>query len=368
LNSEVLGLYSDRSFATAQKTVNGMTKVALITGINGQDGSYLAEELLSLGYLVHGTIRRRHTSNLSLISHLLDQVHLHEVDLLNQEQIAGAIDEIGPHEIYNLAAQSSVGQSWDSPVKTGDVTALGAARILESIRRIDKSIRFYQASSSEMFGKVVESPQTETTAFWPRSPYGVAKVYGHFITVNYRESFDMFACSGILFNHESPRRGENFVTRKITRAVAQIKLGLANELRLGNLAAKRDFGFAGDYVSAMRKMLQTDEPRDYVIGTGVTRSVQDFVELAFARVNLDWQDFVIIDPKFYRPAEVDVVRADASRAGHELDWQPKVSFENLVNMMVDADMERFQAQNPATETFVRGVSFTGMPNAIRRSA
>ncbi len=318
-----------------------MSKVALITGINGQDGSYLAEELLADGYEVHGTHRPKNdggATDFSTISHLKDKVILHSMDLSDFDSIDRVIRETCPQEVYNLAAQSSVGASWNSPLPTGDITALGAARILESIRHFDKSIRFYQASSSEMFGRVVESPQKETTPFWPRSPYGVAKAYGHFITVNYRESFDMFACSGILFNHESPRRGKHFVTRKITHGVALIKAGLTDELRLGNLSVERDWGYAGDYVTAMHRMLQIDEPEDFVIGTGKVHRVEDFVNAAFNRAGLNWKDYVVIDPRFFRPAEVDVVRADASKARELLDWEPSIEFDQIVGMMVEADM------------------------------
>ena len=315
-----------------------MTKVALVTGINGQDGSYLAEELLAQGYEVHGTCRE--SSNLSLIDGIVDSVNLHRVDLNSQTEIEDLLTTVKPVEVYNLAAQSSVGNSWAEPVETGSITAIGVARLLEAIRQVNKSIRFYQASSSEMFGKVVETPQTELTPFWPRSPYGVAKVYGHFITVNYRESYNMFACSGILFNHESPRRGDAFVTSKIARSVARIKHGMASELRLGNLQAKRDWGFAGDYVKAMWKMLQADEPRDYVIGTGQVHSVGEFVRNAFSFVDLDWREYVVIDPRFFRPAEVDVVTADPTRAMEDLDWQPRYSFEQIVEMMVQAELDR----------------------------
>ncbi len=324
--------------------------VALITGINGQDGSYLAEELLRLGYDVHGTHRPQ--SDLGLLSSFRDQLNLHQIDLGCGEEIEQLLTAIQPREVYNLAAQSSVGKSWDEPVETGNITAIGTARLLEAIRQVDKSIRFYQASSSEMFGKVIETPQTELTPFWPRSPYGVAKVYGHFITVNYRESYDMFACSGILFNHESPRRGSAFVTSKIARTVAEIKSGSANELRLGNLQAKRDWGFAGDFVKAMWKMLQADQPRDYVIGTGDVHCVGEFVECAFDYVGLDWRKFVVIDPKFFRPAEVDVVTADPTRAKEDLDWQPKYSFEQIVTMMVEAELQKIQNAQGQTQPSV----------------
>lgn len=315
-----------------------MSKTALITGITGQDGSYLAEFLLSKGYEVHGVIRRASTDHLQRIQHLVDSVHLHPGDLIDQNSLTNLVSGIRPDEIYNLAAQSFVPTSWTEPIFTAETTALGVTRLLDAIRTVDSSIRFYQASSSEMFGRVQETPQRETTPLWPRSPYAVAKVYGHWITINYRESYDLFACSGILFNHESPRRGTEFVTRKITRTVAQIKLGLANELRLGNLKAKRDWGFAGDYVEAMWLMLQQETPADYVVGTGETFEVEQFVEAAFSHVGLNWRDYVVIDPKFYRPAEVDLLVADPSKATQELGWQPKVTFRELVAMMVDADL------------------------------
>ena len=317
-----------------------MKKSALITGITGQDGSYLAELLLSQGYEVHGVMRRASTQNLERISHLLDKIHLHQGDLLDQSSLTSLVKEIRPREVYNLAAQSFVPTSWQQPIFTGEATGLGVTRLLEAIRATDSSIRFYQASSSEMYGKVHETPQKETTVFHPRSPYGVAKVYGHYITVNYRESYDMFACSGILFNHESPRRGLEFVTRKITDGVARIKLGLQKELRLGNLDAKRDWGFAGDYVKAMWLMLQQDQPEDYVVGTGETHTVREFVEIAFSHVGLDYQDYVVIDPKFYRPAEVDLLLSDPTKAKTELNWELEVSFQELVTMMVDSDLAR----------------------------
>lgn len=321
-------------------------KIALITGITGQDGSYLAEWLIEQGYDVHGTLRRSSTSPLERIQHLCNQVTLHPADLLDQTSLLSIIKTIRPHEVYNLAAQSFVGQSWHEPVFTSDVTALGVLRVLEAIRLVDPGVKFYQASSSEMFGKVDETPQRETTRFHPRSPYGVAKVYGHHMTVNYRESYQIFACSGILFNHESPRRGIEFVTRKITDGVAQIKLGHAHELRLGNLDALRDWGFAGDYVRAMWLMLQQDEPRDYVVGTGKSNSVRDFVRLAFESVGLNWENHVVIDPKFYRPAEVDLLEADSGRADRELGWRPEVCFESLVERMVHADLERWKSASP----------------------
>jgi len=313
-------------------------KRALITGITGQDGAYLARFLLEQGYEVHGMVRRSSAENNDRIDDIQDQVHLHQADLLDQLSIVRLVDDVRPHEIYNLAAQSFVPTSWNQPLLTGEFTALGVTRMLEAIRLVDRSIRFYQASSSEMFGRVQEEPQNESTPFWPRSPYGVAKVYGHWITVNYRESYGMFACSGILFNHESPLRGKEFVTRKISHGVARIKLGLANELRLGNLDARRDWGFAGDYVRAMWLMLQQDKPDDFVIATGQQHSVRDFVEQAFAHVGLDWQKYVVIDPALLRPAEVNRLRGDASKARQILGWEPSVTFRELVAMMVDADL------------------------------
>lgn len=316
-------------------------KRALITGITGQDGSYLAELLLSKGYKVYGTVRRISTPNMENIKHLADKVELVSADLLDQSSLAAAITEAEPDEVYNLAAQSFVKTSFDQPVLTGEFTALGVTRILEAIRSVNKKIRFYQASSSEMFGKVVETPQKETTRFYPRSPYGVAKVYGHYITLNYRESYDMFACSGILFNHESPRRGIEFVTRKIAHAVARISLGKQDKLELGNLDAKRDWGFAGDYVEAMWLMLQQDKPDDYVIATGEAHSVQEYVEEAFKAVGIsDWQKYVVSDhPKHIRPAEVDYLIGDYSKAKKELGWEPKTSFSQLLKIMVDAELE-----------------------------
>ncbi|MCC9609590.1 GDP-mannose 4,6-dehydratase [Blastopirellula sp. JC732] len=321
-----------------------MPRTALITGITGQDGSYLAEFLLEKGYEVHGCFRRASTNSFERIEHLLDRISVHPADLLDQSSLQSLVRDVAPQEVYNLAAQSFVGSSWGQPILTGDVTGLGVTRILEAIRTVDKSIRFYQASSSEMFGLVHETPQRESTPLHPRSPYGVAKVYGHYMTANYRESYDMYACSGILFNHESPRRGLEFVTRKITDGVAKIKLGLAKELRLGNLDAKRDWGFAGDYVEAMWLMLQQEAPVDYVVGTGETHSVREFVEIAFGRVGLNWENYVVIDPKFYRPAEVDLLLADPVRAKTELGWEPKVSFQKLTEMMVDHDLERISRQ------------------------
>jgi len=315
-------------------------QTALITGITGQDGSYLAELLLSKGYRVIGVARRSSTVTYERIEHLLDQMTLVQGDLHDQGSLLALLEEYEPGEVYNLAAQSFVPTSWNQPALTGDITALGVTRILEAIRFVDPKIRFYQASSSEMFGKVMEVPQRESTPFYPRSPYGVAKVYGHWITVNYRESFNMFATSGILFNHESPRRGLEFVTRKITDGVAKIKLGMAKELRLGNLEAQRDWGFAGDYVEAMWRMLQQDVPDSFVIGMGETHSVREFCEIAFGHVGLDYKEFVIQDERFYRPAEVDLLISDPTRARTVLGWEPAVSFKELVTMMVDADMKR----------------------------
>ncbi len=319
-----------------------MPPVALITGITGQDGAYLAEFLLSRGYEVHGMVRRASTENFERIGHLTSQITLHQADLLDQLSIITLVRDIRPREIYNLAAQSFVPTSWLQPLLTGEFTALGVTRMLEAVRLVDPKIRFYQASSSEMFGDVREEPQTEKTPFWPRSPYGVAKVYGHWITVNYRESYDIFACSGILFNHESPRRGKEFVTRKVTDSVARIKLGLQDKLYLGNLEAMRDWGFSGDYVRAMWMMLQQDRPDDYVVATGIKHSVRDLVELAFRHVGLDWQDHVEVDPKLFRPAEVNTLRGDAAKARRMLGWVPSVSFAELVQMMVDADLDRVQ--------------------------
>ncbi len=311
---------------------------ALITGITGQDGSYLAEFLLSKGYEVVGMVRRTSTINFSRIQHFQDQIELVSGDLLDQGSLITIVRDARPHEIYNLAAQSFVPASWKQPVFTGSVTALGVTRVLEAIRTVDPSIRFYQASSSEMFGKVREVPQTEQTPFYPRSPYGVAKVYGHWITVNYRESYNLFACSGILFNHESPRRGLEFVTRKITYHVAKIKLGLTDKVALGNLDSKRDWGYAGDYVRAMWLMLQQDEPDDYVVGTGETHSVQELCEVAFSYVGLDWRDHVVQDPRFMRPAEVDLLVSNPAKAEQSLGWEPKVTFAELVQLMVDEDL------------------------------
>ena len=313
---------------------------ALITGITGQDGSYLAELLLEKGYDVYGMTRRASTENVERIAHLLDRMTLLQGDLLDPPSLDAALRGARPHEVYNLAAQSFVPTSWNQPVLTAEFTAVGVTRMLEAIRSVDPEIRFYQASSSEMFGSVREVPQTELTPFHPRSPYGVAKVYGHHITVNYRESYDLFAVSGILFNHESPRRGLEFVTRKISDGAARIKLGLAGELRLGNLDAQRDWGFAGDYVEAMWLMLQQEQPSDFVIATGQPHSVRDFAELAFERVGLDWERHAVSDPLFLRPAEVDHLVGDASRARQELGWEPKTSFRELVELMIDADLAR----------------------------
>ena len=319
-------------------------KTALITGVTGQDGSYLAEFLLEKGYEVHGTVRRSSVEKFERISHIRDRVTLHQMDLLDQLSIITVLEEVQPREVYNLAAQSFVPTSWNQPLLTGEFTALGVTRMLEGVRTVNPDIRFYQASSSEMFGMVRQSPQTEETPFYPRSPYGVAKVYGHFITVNYRESYDLFASSGILFNHESPRRGLEFVTRKVTDAVARIKLGKQRILHLGNLDAQRDWGYAGDYVDAMWRMLQHDKPEDFVIGTGVMHSVRDLVHLAFAHVGLDWEEFVLEDPTLYRPAEVEHLCADSSKARELLGWDPVVGFEELVKMMVDSDLALLSAK------------------------
>ncbi|MDD3825917.1 MAG: GDP-mannose 4,6-dehydratase [Anaerolineae bacterium] len=320
-----------------------MTRRALVTGITGQDGSYLAEFLLEKGYEVIGMVRRTSTVNFERIDHIQDRVILVPGDLLDQTSMIDIMKEYKPDEIYNLAAQSFVPTSWKQPVFTGNCTAMGVTRVLEAMRNAVPEARFYQASSSEMFGKVHEVPQRETTPFYPRSPYGVAKVYGHWITVNYRESYDLYACSGILFNHESPRRGLEFVTRKVSHGVARIKLGLASELRLGNLEARRDWGFAGDYVQAMWLMLQQDRPDDYVVGTGQTHSVRELCQVAFDHVGLDWEKHVVADRQFYRPAEVDLLVSDPSKARQDLGWEPQVSFEGLVHMMVDADLKQLQA-------------------------
>jgi GDPmannose 4,6-dehydratase len=322
-----------------------MAKRALITGITGQDGSYLAEFLLEQGYEVFGLVRRSSTVNFSRIDHIQERITLISGDMLDQTSMQTALQECEPQEVYNLAAQSFVQTSWTQPVFTGDVTALGVTRILSAIRHVNPDIRFYQASSSEMFGKVREVPQCESTPFYPRSPYGIAKVYGHWITVNFRESYGMHATSGILFNHESPRRGIEFVTRKVTYNVAKIKLGMANEIRLGNLDSRRDWGFAGDYVKAMWLMLQQDQPDDYVIATGETHSVQELVETAFNCVGLDWHDHVVQDPRFMRPAEVDLLVGDPSKAGQVLGWEPKVTFATLIQMMVEADLALLKSGN-----------------------
>jgi len=319
------------------------SKKALITGVTGQDGSYLAEFLLSQGYDVLGMVRRTSTVNFDRIHHIQDKITIVPGDLLDQMSILDILREHQPREIYNLAAQSFVPISWKQPVLTGEFTALGVTRVLDAMRIIDPEARFYQASSSEMFGQVREVPQTETTPFYPRSPYGVAKVYAHWITVNYRESYNLFACSGILFNHESPRRGLEFVTHKVTHGAARIKLGLDDELRLGNMDARRDWGYAGDYVQAMWLMLQQDQPDDYVIATGQTHSVQRLCEVAFGHLGLDWRKYVVSDPEFIRPAEVDLLVGDASKAHARLGWEPSVTFEDLIQMMVDADMKALQA-------------------------
>jgi GDPmannose 4,6-dehydratase len=329
-----------------------MTKRALVTGITGQDGSYLAELLLENGYEVLGMVRRSSTPNTWRIEHLLDRVTLRPADLLDQLSLLRLIDEVRPHEIYNLAAMSFVPASWDQPMLTGEFKSQGVTRVLDAIRRVDPAIRFYQASSSEMFGKVREVPQNELTPFYPRSPYGVSKVSAHYITVNYRESYNLFAVSGMLFNHESPRRGLEFVTRKVSDGVARIKLGLAPALTLGNLDAHRDWGFAGDYVRAMWLMLQQERPDDYVIATGVSHSVRELVEIAFARAGLEWQKFVRTDPALLRPAEVDHLLGDAAKARQVLGWTPRVDFRQLVEMMVDADIERLRASAAVTRAAV----------------
>jgi GDPmannose 4,6-dehydratase len=327
-----------------------MKKRALITGITGQDGSYLAEWLLEQGYDVFGVVRRSSAPNLWRIEHILDQVELKNADLLDQLSLIKIIDEVRPQEFYNLAAMSFVPASWDQPLLTGEYNAQGVVRAMEAIRQVDKKIRFYQASSSEMFGKVRAVPQSEDTPFYPRSPYGVSKVYGHYITVNYRESYDLFACSGILFNHESPRRGLEFVTRKVTDGVARIKLGLAKELRMGNLDARRDWGFAGDYVRAMWLMLQQDTPDDYVVATGETHSVRELIEVAFGHADLDWKKYVTLDQRFLRPAEVDLLIGTPEKAKAKLGWSPTVDFPGLVKMMVDADLARLTNAAPSVHT------------------
>jgi GDPmannose 4,6-dehydratase len=330
-----------------------MSKRAIITGITGQDGSYLAELLLSKGYEVVGTVRRASAPNYWRIKHLLKRITIKPADLLDQLSIIRLVDEVRPSEFYNLAAMSFVPASWDQPMLTGEFNAQGVTRVLEAIRQVDPAIKIYQASSSEMFGKVREIPQTELTPFYPRSPYGVSKVFGHYITVNYRESYDLFAVSGILFNHESPRRGLEFVTRKVTDGAARVKLGLADKVSIGNLDAHRDWGFAGDYVRAMYLMLQQDRPDDYVIATGVSHSVRELVEIAFARVGLDWKRHVWQDPTLLRPAEVDHLLGDSSKAQRQFGWAPRVEFRQLVEMMVDADLERLSAAASAARVPVR---------------
>ena len=326
-------------------------KTALITGVTGQDGSYLAELLLKKDYEVYGIVRRSSSSNFERIKHIQDDLKLLQGDLLDQNSLIEAIEGSCPDEVYNLGAQSFVPTSWNQPVLTGEFTALGVTRILEAIRLVNKKIRFYQASSSEMFGKVAEVPQNEQTVFYPRSPYGVAKLYAHWITVNYRESYDLFCCSGILFNHESPRRGLEFVTKKVSNGVARIKMGLSNELRMGNLDAKRDWGFAGDFVEAMWLMVQQDEPEDYVISTDEAHSVKELVEVAFDYVGLNWKDYVVVDPKFVRPAEVDLLLGDSAKARNKLKWQPKVKFEELIRMMVDYDIERYKVSEYSPKNY-----------------
>jgi len=320
-----------------------MTRRALITGITGQDGSYLAELLLEKSYEVHGMVRRSSEEKFERIGHLRERIKLHQGDLLDQYSIAAVLEQIQPHEVYNLGAQSFVPTSWSQPVLTGEFTGLGVTKMLEAIRHTESKARFYQASSSEMFGMVRQVPQNEETPFYPRSPYGVAKVYGHHITVNYRESFGIYAVSGILFNHESPRRGLEFVTRKVTDGAARIKLGLQDRLSIGTLEAKRDWGFAGDYVDAMWRMLQPEKPEDYVIATGKTHSVREVCEVAFSRVGLEWRKYVHVDPSLVRPAEVDLLIGDASKAKKKLGWEAKVQFKELIEMMVDADLERLRA-------------------------
>jgi len=320
-------------------------KRAVITGITGQDGSYLAEFLLEKDYEVFGLIRRSSTVKFERISHLQDKVELISGDLLDQKSLVTALQTSKPHEVYNLGAQSFVPASWEQPMLTGEITGLGVTRMLEAIRMTDEKIRFYQASTSELFGKAQETPQSETTPFYPRSPYGVSKLYAHWITINYRESFDMFACAGILFNHESPRRGLEFVTRKITHAVARIKHGKDEELRLGNLDARRDWGFAGDFVQAMWLMLQQDKPDDFVIATGETRTIREFCQVAFGRAGLDWEKYVVIDERFFRPAEVNILLGDAAKASETLGWKPETSFEKMVQLMVDHDLQMVAKQS-----------------------
>jgi GDPmannose 4,6-dehydratase len=333
-------IYNIQLFLELKESITYMSKQALITGITGQDGSYLAELLLEKGYKVYGMRRRTSVPILENIDHIHKEVEIIEGDLLDLSSLIRCVQIANPDEVYNLAAQSFVGTSWTQPILTGQITGMGATNMLEAVRIVKPEAKFYQASSSEMFGKVVETPQKETTPFYPRSPYGVAKVYGHWITVNYRESFNMYACSGILFNHESPRRGVEFVTRKVTDAVARIKLGLQSELRMGNLDAKRDWGFAGDYVKAMWLMLQQDAADDFVIATGELHTVEELVEIAFSHVGLSWRDYVVIDPKFVRPAEVDLLLGDCSKAKDKLGWKLEVGFEQLVTMMVESDLNR----------------------------
>ena len=330
-----------------------MAKRALITGVTGQDGSYLAELLLEQGYDVTGVVRRSSTPNFWRIEHILDRITLRPADLLDQQSLMRIIQDVRPHELYNLAAMSFVPASWDQPLLTGEYNAMGVTRLLEAVREVDRDVKIYQASSSEMYGRVREVPQTETTPFYPRSPYGVSKVFGHYITVNYRESYGMFAVSGILFNHESPRRGLEFVTRKVSDGVARIRLGLSDHLSLGNLDAHRDWGFAGDYVRAMWLMLQQDHADDYVIATGVSHSVRDLVEIAFGHVGLDWQRYVRIDPALMRPAEVDHLIGDAGKAARVLGWTPTMSFRGLVEMMVDADLARLQGARGTAPLLVK---------------
>ena len=325
-----------------------MTNKALITGITGQDGAYLARFLLGKGYEVHGMVRRSSSENFERIADLAGRITLHQADLLDQLSIVNLLRDIGPREVYNLAAQSFVPTSWLQPLLTGEFTALGVTRVLEAVRLVDPAIRFYQASSSEMFGKVQEEPQTERTPFWPRSPYGVSKVYGHWITVNYRESYGMFCCSGILFNHESPLRGKEFVTRKVTDAAARLKLGVQEKLRLGNLDAMRDWGFAGDYVEAMWLMLQQDSPDDYVIATGEKHTVRELIEIAFLRAGIEVENHVVVDPALLRPAEVNHLCGDAGKAREKLGWRPRVGFRELVEMMVDADLDRVRREIAGT--------------------
>jgi GDPmannose 4,6-dehydratase len=333
-----------------------MAKTALITGVTGQDGSYLTELLLEKGYTVHGMIRNGGRETTARIEHLLDDIYLDEADLREQSRISRIVRAIQPDEIYNLAAQTFIPASWEEPIDTTEATALGVVRMLEAIRNECPTARFFQAGSSEMFGAIEESPQSENTAFRPRNPYAASKVYGHWITVNYRDRYDLYACSGILFNHESPRRGADFVTRKITRTAAMIKLGMADELKLGNLQARRDWGYAGDYVRAMWQMLQQDKPVDYVIGTGVANRVEDFVRAAFSHLGLDWNQYVSIDPRFYRPAEPHQLVADPTRANQELGWQPEVTLDQLVAMMVDADMELLKSKATPVKNLASGTA------------